>query len=747
MSGRSGRSVLVTDADHRRIDRLVASDDSVREGWNRFDDRLRSRYPAELPRLAAQRAEWMAGPSGATGLTHMNFMRFMAQDAGRLGFHWKRTQCDDSKEAAVCLLGWLEELPLWHAHAPRNGWRTDLWTSDLAAGMALALDQLGSSLSDEQLVRGKAVLLERGVLPVLEEWVDPEKRIHALDSMGHNWWSVCVGGAATGLFMAAGGREEFERWFDLVADSIIEFFAYPGNVLQNKQPTFGAGGDFIESVGYLDYALQNLLPVFDLYRDARGRDLAAEIPVLPSICDYYMACVQPLREGVRRLNFGDMGSGPETVGSYNHHPSSTWLWLANRFGREDIFHLVRRTHPRPSDVSEFLFWPEGMRGESFDGAPGDMVFDNIGVAVLRDGYSDNATVLAVKTGEKWNHNQSDAASFILSADGTEFFIDPGTTGYSDPRHAAYFKRSLSHNVVLHAGRGQVDDLDDLGTKFMGRIASTLLAPGYRHVLADATGPWEGVFRRYYRSFVWIGGFIVMADELMAWEEGEWTALFHYAGEAVVRADGFDVVNGGRTLRATFVDPVPRKLDHGEGWLSRMKPNELKYEYEVSPHPYLQAHYTPDGVRAKLLTLFELPGQPWRAVRPLSGSGFSGLSIQEHDGQWEILLNHRADGSVMHINSDICCGDLSTDAYMVAILRGADGRILRAALHNGSYLRVGGVTLASSLSKGEVLVDWAEASATVTARFAAPTRLSFLGARGIAVRTLCPGGVSRSDFTG
>lgn len=31
-----------------------------------------------------------------------------------------------------------------------------------------------------------------GILPSLNDWSLPGKRIHALDPMGHNWWSVWV---------------------------------------------------------------------------------------------------------------------------------------------------------------------------------------------------------------------------------------------------------------------------------------------------------------------------------------------------------------------------------------------------------------------------------------------------------------------------------------------------------------------------------------------------------------------------
>jgi hypothetical protein len=329
----------------------------------------------------------------------------------------------------------------------------------------------------------------------------------------------------------------------------------------------------------------------------------------------------------------------------------------------------------------------------------------------------------------------------------EFFIDPGTTGYSDPRHAEYFKRSVAHNVVLHRGRGQLDDLDDLGTKFMGRIASSLFAPGYRHILADATGPWEGIYRRFYRSFLWVDGFIVVADELMAWEPGEWTSLFHHAGEAVLRPDGFDVVNGNRTLRATFVNPLPDRVDFAGGFLSHMLPNELKYEYEVTSKPYLRAHYAASGPRTKMLTVFELPGHSFRSIRRLAGEGFTGLVVENEQGAWEIVLNHRADGSVMHLNSDIRFGEVTTDAYLTAISRNNDGRIRSAAMHNGSYLRVSGSTLASSLIKGEVHLDFRPESTSVTTSFSEATKLSVRAPGGAIRREALTAGRSRTEVAG
>jgi len=689
-----------------RLDALAAlrqSDPAVRAGWRAFDARMRQASGPGLADLERRRGAWLAAHTRKPGYTYPNFLRRIAEDSARLAFHFRMTGAEASRQGAVTLLGWVMEFSPWNAQAPRNGWRSDLWTADYAASVGLALDQLGDALDAPARTAWLTILLERGVRPVWEEWLDPARRIHALDSMGHNWWSVCVAGAAIGLFAAREVEPRADELLRRVGDGIVEFFAYPGNAPRNKHATFGAQGDFIESVGYLDYTLHHLVFLFDLYRQHAGRNLAAEIPVLGRICDYYLATIQPLKGGLQRVNFGDMGSGPDSLGFHEGRTAAVWLWLAGAFQREDMFHLARRTRPAPGDLFDLLFWPANLAGASFDGAPGDAVFENIGVAVLRDGYHDEATLLAVKTGETWNHNQSDAGTFILSAAGVEFLVDPGTTEYSNPLHASYFKSSRAHNVTLHAGRGQRSELDELGTRWMGCIGGRLFAPGYKYVLADATGPWEGVYRRYHRHFLWIEDFVVLVDDLLAWEEGPWTNLFHFAGEVSMEDARFRIRHGGEALLAHLVSPRPAALELATGHASRIKPNELKHEYEVTEKPYLKVDYPASGLREKIVTVFELPGGSPKRVEPLAGEGLSGARVSGPGGTWEIVCHHRADGRIMHLNPELQFGGLRTDAFLLALHRDARGVLERAGVHNGSYLREGGKVLFNSLIKRDVLV--------------------------------------------
>jgi oligo-alginate lyase len=674
----------------------LQNDAAFRIGWVEFSGKMALFNNARMTQLENIRQQWMA--KKGKSYSYMNLLRNLGQEAARLALYANVSGSSDAAAKARVLLECLLEEEAWIAHAPKNGWHSDLWTADMAAAAGLSLEFAGDFWPADFCLALKKAVLERGVGPVFQEWVEPESRIHALDSMGHNWWSVCVCGALIGLFACAGEDRDAQKKFALAAGAILEFFEYPGNVLQNKKRTFGKDGDFIESVGYLDYTLQHLVVVLDLYRQRLGRDLAGEIPVLQAIPDYYLALAQPLLKGMQRLNFGDMGAGADTVGSYQHHPAAVWLWLARRYDRKDLLWLVKKAHPVPNDIFPFLYWHAG---EGLLPSLGDRVFDNIGVGVLRDGFGDEATVFAIKTGETWNHNQSDAGSFILSAGGVEFFTDPGTTEYSSPLHASYFKRGFSHNIVLRDGRDQDVHLDAFGTKFSGTIASSLLTPEYKYLLADATGPWEGVYRRSYRHVIWSGRWMVLVDELMAWAPGSCTSLYHYAGTCEpMGTREFHIHNEGKTLRAHLLRPEPSALRFADGHWSRKVPSDLKFEYETGTAAYLCVDYPGDSGRQILVTALELPGPSNTDVESVCEESRTTLRLRSANRLLEVFVNHRADGSVMHLNSDQQFGDLVTDAFLVTREFSQDREMERLTMHNGSRMHVDGRFLMGSLLKGE-----------------------------------------------
>ncbi len=100
-----------------------------------------------------------------------------------------------------------------------------------------------------------AALVRLGIVPALEDWDLPARRIHALDSMGHDWWSVCVSHAGLAAPTILGDDPRAEPWAHAAAEARDFWFDDAGSALQNKTRNFAAGGAFYENVGYADYGL------------------------------------------------------------------------------------------------------------------------------------------------------------------------------------------------------------------------------------------------------------------------------------------------------------------------------------------------------------------------------------------------------------------------------------------------------------------------------------------------------------
>ena len=78
--------------------------------------------------------------------------------------------------------------------------RNPPWNTGLDAGakchsFAIAYDTVYDLLTPKERKELASRCAEEGILPVLNDWVLGEERIHTLDTMGHNWWSAIVFGA------------------------------------------------------------------------------------------------------------------------------------------------------------------------------------------------------------------------------------------------------------------------------------------------------------------------------------------------------------------------------------------------------------------------------------------------------------------------------------------------------------------------------------------------------------------------
>lgn len=740
-----------------RSRRLIESNPAMGRGWAAFAKEMEARDATWIrdarQRIAALRERWLTH-GGSKLFTLGNEVRTMAKEAQNLAFYARMTDSRKAEALAAGLVSLLSEEDRW-VYQSGGGRQSDLWTADIGLCLASAYDAVRHACHAEERRQIEEMLYRKAYLPLYEDWLHPTKKIHALDSMGHNWWIVCVSAAGLLLLVLEGHVPHANEALHTITEGIRAWFAYPGNVLQNKQANFGADGDYVETMGYLDYALGNFLVFEAAYRRRTGDKTLGELAVLSQIPDVYLETIYLKKDnahtggehaetgkatrGSKALSEQSSVSREEVdkeIGTFHFGDEGdrkkhayVWLRLAELQQRGELVGLFAALKGEPSEASEFAFYPENVAAQAPLSAEkeGIVVLEHSGYGFVRWQSGGERIVLAVKTGESWNHNHLDVGTFILTIGGRAFVDDSGHCAYSKPLYNAYYRQSNAHNVVLFNGHGQPPALIEEGTKFPGHMPDWLDMPGYRYLLADCAGPYSGLYRRFYRHFVCVDGAMILVDDLQAEESGAFEWLLH--------------MPAGMKIEAGSAEPF-LSVEQAEMKLRVLHPYPEEKEY-VSEPGYLNSFYRGSGMedafpeaeyakvrsvaeddRIKFMSVFVLPDSErndWTVERlseqtetnagysKSSGSGkgsdIQAVSLTREDGKRiELFVNRRADGRVMHDNSHARFGTLETDAFLTVLFYERDGSLARVALHNGSYLKRGGRCLFSSLLKGSIAWD-------------------------------------------
>jgi hypothetical protein len=575
-------------------------------------------------------------------------------------------------------------------------WHSELNTARFCYAYAMGYDCIYDFLSETERKTIAQSMIRLGILPTLNDWVLGQKRIHALDSMGHNWWSVCVSMAGLASLSLLGDEPQAEQWVRQVSDSFPEWFYYKGNVLQNKSTNFDAKGAFYESVNYANYALSEYLLFRLAYLNTFDDSKPADIPLLQTAGDFFVHSCYPSSTSMLSVNFGDgsmRAAGARTLR----------LLLANGYEADEYHWYLSRTDPGLGDPIGLVYYET--KGKQFPpkNLPTSVIYFDIGWVIMRSSWEDNATMLVVKSGFTWNHAHPDAGSFILFHAGQPLIIDSGNCSYGRPEYSSYYRQSKAHNVVLFDGHGQNPEdcgNGDRGVKTTGRVHKLMDTAGLKYVFADATGPTAWKFSRNYRHFLWIGDVILIFDDVRTHEAGKFEWLLHYEGQVKKRDLELHLSNGSKAeaiVRPLF--PENMSITEKKGLKDHDPDTEVTY-LALQPEGTMR--------EAKFITAILPIGKGDKdnlpSVEPLQGREMIGVRIHEDKMITDVYLNLRADGRRMHRNSNNVIQGWDTDAYLLAITRptGTDDKdtdsVVRYFVACGSYLRRDDKVMLNSLSK-------------------------------------------------
>ena len=295
------------------------------------------------------------------------------------------------------------------------------WHAGLAVGQscfesAVAFDSIYDALTPEERTTLVKRMVDRGIQPTLDDWVQGGKRIHALDSMGHNWWSACVFGAGMAALAVMDEEPRAKDWLNRISDGSLEWLGFAGSLLDNKPKSFDEGGGFYEDVNYASFAVSQYLLFRLAWNNALAVPAAPEIPMLEKFGDYFINVSYPNSGKLLNFDFGDGGRSANVVEPMhllwaNGCRKPRHLWLLNEAQAAD-----RRAGQNRATPFGLVFGPgesELAAGPAVPDMPLSALYGDIGWASLRSSWDRNATLLGVKSGYTWNHSHADAGSFVL----------------------------------------------------------------------------------------------------------------------------------------------------------------------------------------------------------------------------------------------------------------------------------------------------------------------------------------------
>lgn len=672
----------------------IASDPAYQEAWQdilqRADKMLEETFIPlrEIESEEGKRGDYKRASSQADNM------------AKTLGLAYRMTGKMDYATKVRDILLHYANLNYWSGN-PNNDppWHSELRTARLLFAYAVGYDSIYDILSDTDRKTIVNALVDRGLLPILNDWILPENRVHAIDSMGHNWWSVCVSMAGVATLAIVDEEPSAEDWLVHIRESYPEWFAYTGNILQNKSINFDAKGAFYESVLYADYALCEYLFYHIAHENIYGQGSLPDIPILERVGEFFIHTAYPTSDGLLPVNFGD--THPDLTGA-----RTLRLLPAAGFDQPAYHWSLAKTKSSFGDPISLVTCTINTQGEPPLDWPKSILYEDIGWSMMRTSWEDNATMLAVKSGFAWNHAHPDAGSFILFHGGEQFIIDSGNSTYSRPEYRTYYKKSWAHNVVLidgEAGHPESVGGPDRGVVHPGGLHNLMDSGGIRYLLADATGPTAWKFTRNYRHFLWIDDIILIFDDIRAHEEGELEWLLHTEGNVTLSGTDVHIVNGEAATLVRSLYPQGMDVAIKKGLKDHDPDTEVDY-YAFKP----EGKHDEMKFITAIFPLASVGASPTAKVELLEFDESIGVRIVGETETTDVFLNLRADGRRMHRNSNKVINGWDTDAYLFAITRSSDAEdapetIRRLCVVGCSYLRRDGVSVFDTLSKADALI--------------------------------------------
>lgn len=431
-----------------------------------------------------------------------------------------------SRDEAIAILREMSSWSTWlHPWFAAHGYHS-YYPVGLATKYVVAAEQfMGNSFPIEDRRLLHAALVRLVVKPVYEEYVQQDR----LQWNTSNW----IGNTAGGALLAALDSDDPDT-----AGYALGLFVKERDHIREA---YTADGSYGEGISYHRFDLETSALAAEASRRVLGQVIDA-----------------PMKNGDRYLSYAAYGTKGQLLDFGDSHvdvrPSNVFAYVASRYPTDAMlrFYFEALDEGSPQVLPRIL-WESTIPAPSSnpETEPSSMLFAHRGVAVLRDSWSPNATVIALRAGANFNHNHADQGSLLLAANGHLWIGEAGYADYyKDPFYNTFNIQAVGHNTLLVDGDEQSQALP--GNAVFGT------APSMQHAFvsqsgsvlqADLASVYPGKLDGYTRSLVQgVDAPTLVIDHVSSAEAHRLTQLWHPAAAiasidqqhgSVTLADGED----------------------------------------------------------------------------------------------------------------------------------------------------------------------------------------------------------------
>lgn len=369
-----------------------------------------------------------------------------------------------------------------------------------------------------------------------------------------NWNVVCNAGMIVAALVASQAEPE-------LASRVIQRAQVS---IRNGFAMFAPDGAWSEGPMYGALSARDAAVLIDALNSVLGHDFGLSESVgLESFGEFLIHATGPTG---KLFNYGDSDTSTDPV---------ALAWLATHFNRPGYnlpeFNTMPSSHPALE-----LIWRQSSEHEPIPARPTAYWFGGLGLVTMRSDWGDpDATFVGIKAGPlRSHHNNLDAGTFVLEANGVRWAVDLGIGNYqlpgyfTDKRFEYYRTATIGQNTLtlnganqISTGRAQIEEFGQF--------------PGFNFTIADlsdAYGEAKGAIRRGMALVD--DATVLVQDEISGHLKGPVSWTMHTHAEVSVDGSNATLSQDGQTLRARILSPPG-----AEFVLRSANPCETQYDSE------------------------------------------------------------------------------------------------------------------------------------------------------------------------